>query len=258
MRKYVLVTVLAFAIHPSAAWTNPTASDSCASPEQASRFVEEFRHALVARDAVRLAALVDFPLRINREGQGSILLLDPIAFHAEFAEIFTDEWIHGVIASLHPLNCDGGPWETTKYAVGDGAAYVNEVEHDSGSTYRVKIINGWAPNNKANDFVDQAKFYCETKRHRILIDSVGHETTRYRAWNQPRNLFERPDLVLEGGEAESVGTGPCRHWQWNFENGNTSYSVGPLGCVNHETPDWAVGRVFVESAKGTILRDFCF
>lgn len=75
-------------------------------------------------------------------------------------------------------------------------------------------------------------FSCETAKHRIFIDSTDNNSYRYRSWNKPKAISEKPDVELIDQRAwRPQGTGVCSYTAWDFSRGNVNYLVfEPSGC----------------------------
>ncbi|QXW31446.1 hypothetical protein KXJ75_11025 [Aeromonas sanarellii] len=76
------------------------------------------------------------------------------------------------------------------------------------------------------------EFSCETAKHRILIDSTDNKSYRYRSWNKPKAISEKPDVELTDQRAwRPQGSGACSYTAWDFSRGNVNYLVfEPGGC----------------------------
>lgn len=88
-------------------------------------------------------------------------------------------------------------------------------------------------------------FTCSTEKHSIIITPDG-DGFLYRSWNNPKSTDDEPDMVVSGGALSVAGTGPCRHREWSFSNGNVIYSVDTnINCTESTPPDDATGGLYV-------------
>lgn len=74
-----------------------------------------------------------------------------------------------------------------------------------------------------------------------MIDSGPTGTVRYRAWNKPRFLPDRPDLEVAAGTVGVTGTGPCARTVWKFAKDDAEFAVSTLGCTSGSEPQGATG-----------------
>jgi hypothetical protein len=106
------------------------------------------------------------------------------------------------------------------------------------------------------------EFVCETDKHRIIVDASATGVGRYRAWNKPRPLTQKPDLELLNGKWSSEGSGPCRYDLFTFTNGKTQYEIGELpGCGAGDAdspPQSAIGQLEVVSGDKTESTSWCY
>lgn len=90
---------------------------------------------------------------------------------------------------------------------------------------------------------------CKTDKHQIIVDEGPSGVVRYRSWNKPRAITEKPDVQVASKSAVSVeGTGPCRHQVMSFRLGKYEYQIDDLkGCSEGEPPKGAVAQLFVNT-----------
>lgn len=89
-------------------------------------------------------------------------------------------------------------------------------------------------------------FLCKTSKHTVAINSLASGEYQYKAWNKPKSITEKPDLVLVGGKEITEGTGVCRHTRWDFDNNNVQYEVStPVACTESIPPENATGQLSV-------------
>jgi hypothetical protein len=89
------------------------------------------------------------------------------------------------------------------------------------------------------------EFVCKTTKHTIIVNQLSSGELRYRAWNKPKGIREKPDMLVRGGAETVEGTGPCRYALWSFTNGNVEYLVDTLGCTETVPPAGIIGRLSV-------------
>jgi len=181
-------------------------------------FDRDLRAALSAADPASTALLVEFPLRVNT-GHGSYSVNDPAILQARFQEAFSPAVRKAVLdQKTNDIFCN-----YTGVMYGNGAVWVELTK----AGYAIQTIN-LASSESAGAGVD---FVCRTEKHRILIDHIASADLRYRVWNRPRALAEKPDLEIAAGKKDVEGTGPCAHAIWTFTNGATTYSIDETGCA---------------------------
>lgn len=90
------------------------------------------------------------------------------------------------------------------------------------------------------------KFVCETSKHTVTINLLPSGKYQYTAWNKPKRITEKPDMVVVGGEEITEGTGVCRYTRWEFNNANVQYVVStPATCMEATPPPNATGQLSV-------------
>jgi hypothetical protein len=198
------------------------------------QFDRELRVALTRQDAMALAFLVRFPLRVNDKGS-AISIDDAEALRTHFQEVFTAA-VRKEILSIAPgtLDC-GAEGGTEGVGYGSGVIWVNA--NDRG--YAIWSVNRDAvpPFPKALSSAPKIKYVCQTETHRIVIDTVAGGDLRYRAWKKPRAVAGAPDLELTKGEGSFEGTHVCAVPIFTFKSGDATYRVeGGLGCWGDGEP----------------------
>lgn len=95
-----------------------------------------------------------------------------------------------------------------------------------------------------NGFAEQ-KFVCKTEKHTVVISLVS-DVYQYVAWNKPKSIKEKPDMVVSNGKETIEGTGPCTNTLWTFTKGNVQYVVStPAACTESQSPPNATGTLDV-------------
>ncbi|MGE8539149.1 MAG: hypothetical protein ACN6NI_07680 [Acinetobacter sp.] len=95
------------------------------------------------------------------------------------------------------------------------------------------------------------KFVCKTSTHTVLINPLSSGQYKYTAWNKPKNMADKPDLVIMRGKQLIEGTGACRYTRWEFNHGNTQYVLStPVTCTESIPPANAIGElsIFINDA----------
>ncbi len=90
------------------------------------------------------------------------------------------------------------------------------------------------------------QFVCKTSKHTVTVKLLPSGKYQYKAWNKPKNVNEKPDMVIAGGEEMVEGTGVCRYIRWEFTQGNVQYIVSrPVTCTEAIPPPNATGQLSV-------------
>lgn len=214
-------------------------------------FDHDLREAIEKQDAGKLALLVEFPLRVDEDGE-AIFIHDARSLEGHFEQIFTPEIRKTILSATHDdISCN---YAGIDY--GNGEVWVNVT--DKG--YFLMTVNlpstKTAPARKAQ----KVDLTCHTDQVRILIDSTKDGTARYRAWSIARSLYDAPDLEIERGEAAIEGTGPCAHRTWAFHTGKTAIHIEEPGCYGEvEPPRDAQAELSVKGDSQTEAKtSWCF
>ena len=205
-------------------------------------FDRELRYALANHNAGIMAVLVKTPLQVN-DDRGSYFLQDPKSLQLRFDEIFP--------SNLRETVLKGRPEELTCLA--DGVMYGagNVWIELTGQRYAVASVNVPNAGNRKGSPSINIEFACNADKRRVIVDTVGNNAPRYRAWTKPHSVLDKPDLEILDGRWESQGSGSCRYSMWTFRSNGVSYSLeGPGGCFEqgHEPPSNANGSLTVSVA----------
>lgn len=215
-------------------------------------FDKELRVALERQDPVALAFLVRFPLRVN-DAEGSISLNDPAALKSHFQEVFTPAVRKEILSQkISDLGCN-----VEGIGYGRGVIWVNASDQG----YAIWSVNRDSvppyPASRWNS--PKIDYVCETKTHRIVVDSLAGGILRYRSWNRPRPVTEAPDLEVARGNETFEGTDLCAVPIYTFKSGATVYRVaGGLGCTDDSTPKDATGQLEVIVSGQSSVDSWCF
>ena len=204
-------------------------------------FDRELRYALSKQDPMVMSLLVGFPLRVN-DGAGSILVNDATALQARFEDVFPPKIRSAVLDhKVESVSCNFGG---IMYGNGDLWVYVTE------QGYEVAAINLPRSQRKV-PVLPKLDFVCDAEKHRVVVDALPGRAYRYRAWDKPRSITERPDVEVSTGTKEYQGTGPCRHPIWTFADGDSEMVVSGLGCsaASNQPPAGARGTLDVSVTK---------
>lgn len=208
------------------------------------RFDSELRHALHHQDVTALAALADYPLRVNSPQGGTILIANPQALQARWAELFPDE-LRAAVLKTRPADV---ACLSQGIMYGHGVLWVQGQIQGKGISYRIHALN-LPETTPPKPFRDPPlAFVCETALHRIVIDEADPDSYRYRAWNKPRSLQGEPDMTVTAGRLSYDGRGLCATAQWQFPTGDTLYTVAARNACGAEVPEAARGQLRVTVA----------
>lgn len=214
-------------------------------------FDRELRAALKSGDAVAIAFLVRFPLRLNHADGSVTSLNNARALQTHFAELFPGPVVAAILAEpSDQLFCT---YDGVMY--GSGRLWVRSKD----DTFRIEVVN--LPKSRyrsAKESQPKVEFTCDAEKHRVVIDSTTPKAFRYRAWNKPHSPEEKPDMELHEGSKNVEGTSPCTHAVWTFTKGNVTYLVGELGCTERVPPKDAIGELEVSSGDTTLGHWWCF
>lgn len=218
------------------------------------RFDRDFRAALDRHDATAIALLAQFPLRVNFVDGSVIQLADAGTLQTQYDRVFTPALRDAVRnQAADDLVC--------KYS--DGIGYANGTVwiHPAGADDKqlrivaVNVPGGVHPPRKTGAI----GIACSTPQFRVVVDATNKpDLWRYRVWNLPRALSEKPDLELTGTR-DIQGTSPCTHASWQFKNANATYTINdPNGCGPDAPPKNATGSITVTVGDETKLEAWCF
>jgi hypothetical protein len=214
-------------------------------------FDRELRAALTKEDALALAFLVKFPLRVNAPG-GAYSLDDAQALQTHFQEVFSTSVRKAILDQ--PIDEIGCNIEGVMY--GQGVIWVNATKRG----YEIEVVNDEETLPALPKGSPQTKYICQTQTHRVVVDALADGALRYRAWNKPRAISEKPDLEILGGKDSFEGSDICAYPVWTFKNGQTAYRAeGALGCYGEvEPPKDATGRLVVTVPGKPDEEAWCF
>lgn len=223
-------------------------------------FDNSLREAVTGRNAAALAALVQYPVRLNYKNGGSAEVNDATTLRERYVASL---WpvLQKAVLGQQPgeLFCNA---EGVMY--GDGAVWVSPDSH--GQRFRITALNlpGSAPVQHAATAAvpGQAEsgyktlLTCDTNKFHIVIDAAADGQPRYRSWGSAHLPPAAPAMNLVGQES-SEGTGMCRHRIWQFRNGNTDYVVSEPGCTAGDVPANAKAQLEVAINGKTQLDSWC-
>lgn len=211
-------------------------------------FDRELRAAMSKQDAVAATFLVKHPLRIN-DDRGSFYLNDAASLQSRFQEVFPPTVRTTILNQpSETLFCNYGG-----IMYGSGIVWVNLT----GKRYAIETIN---VRPSAPPATAKIEFICETDKERIVIDTGASGSPRYRTWNKPRALTDKPNLDIPNGDQHFEGTGPCAHSRWRFTSGATKFVAEELGCFgdSNSPPKGAKGRLGVSFNDNPQTSLWCF
>jgi hypothetical protein len=264
MRRSILFFALGAFVFASAMLAqNANLSDPCNAKTEGSKnflsfdqFDKELRSALNWQDALALAFLVNFPLRVNEATGGTISIDDAAALKTHFQEVFNPAVRNEILSEKNDhVGC-----MTEGIMYGRGVIWVNASERG----YAIEVVNRDAiPPFKMNNWNTPAiKYICQTQTHRIVVDTVKGGDLRYRAWNKPRPLTEAPDLEISTGDGTFEGSNVCAVPIYTFKKGAAVYRVeGGLGCFGDNEPGPpkdATGQLIVTVKDKPAVEAWCY
>jgi hypothetical protein len=89
-------------------------------------------------------------------------------------------------------------------------------------------------------------FICNTKKHRIIVAKQAENVYRYRSWNLPKTVTDKPDMeILQEGELSALGSGVCRHNEFTFNTGNAKITIDDSTCTEADAPKNVVGSLWI-------------
>ncbi|WP_143136761.1 hypothetical protein [Burkholderia ubonensis] len=103
-------------------------------------------------------------------------------------------------------------------------------------------------------FANEIVQTCKTPKHTVIVDQISQNKHRYRAWNRPKNIQEKPDLELTSGTSGAMGSGACDIEIYPFKKGTLEINVNKgVSCSESasEVPENLIGALYV-SIKGDI------
>jgi hypothetical protein len=191
---------------------------------------------------------------VSGPGRGSISINNPQALQERFDEIFPE---YVKTAVLRTVRSDVG-CSFAGVIYGNGEIWVDPDVADGVLEYWIDSVNLSPKSLNSTTLVHRLlDFVCDTPKHRILIDSDKQIQYRYRAWNKPKAISEPPDMEIDAGKLEMLGTGPCLHTEWKFTKGKTTFTVSELGCTNGSEPTGTHGFLTVEIDGAMKQELFC-
>lgn len=78
-------------------------------------------------------------------------------------------------------------------------------------------------NNSFESIFKKSILFCQNEKFTIKIDMLENEKYTYTCWNEPKTIYDKPDLVLENGKAEKQGTMGGYHFI--FKNNDWDYII---------------------------------
>lgn len=214
-------------------------------------FAAELRAAIASADPVALAPLVSFPLRINYPDGSATSLVNPRALQVHFDLVFSPE-VRKAIVEPDP---EGFIHRSSGIGIGNGVVWAELVGSGEGERYRIFAVN--LPGSRPRSREPELVFVCDAAAHRVVVDTVA-DALRYRSWNRPKSLTEKPDLEIVGGIATMSGTTPCTASTWTFARGETQYAIEEVGCGEGGDDGSAIAELIVTSSDRQIASWWCY
>ena len=252
-RYLPLALVLLFPMHPAFAGDTKL-GDSCdlkdvfavSDKKGFMGFDAELRDALKSRDVAALALLINFPLKVGSPDGTSISINDATTLQYRFDQAFPQAVREAVLDQDPSEFFCKEDW--LMYSSRHAAVDVEQVDVGSAKEFRVSSISLMdAGTGKLPAGAHRIEFICHTPKYRILVDSVGGDKARYRAWIKPHPISGKPDMEIGTGTSDVEGSGMCGRDVWTFKNGKAQYEVAELGCTDGSEPKGSVGSVAIST-----------
>ncbi len=204
------------------------------------RFDKELRAALSRQDVAAIALLVSFPLGVNYRDGTKISIDNVKGLQTRFAEVFPPRVRSAILnQKLSDIFC-----KDTGIMYGRGEVWIRADAAVARGHYRMTTINLPPPNGRWVPYKQIGlQFVCETEEHRVVIDADASGKLRYRSWNQPRAITDKPDVEITSGKLSFEGSDPCTHAIWTFQKGKTQFSLSELGCTDGSEPKGSTGEL---------------
>lgn len=218
------------------------------------RFDKELHTAMSRQDVAAVALLVKFPLPINYPDGSTVLIGNVKALQTRFAEVFPLTVRSAVLnQKTHEIFCkDKG------LMYGRGELWVRVVDTHANERYRIFAINlPPVSGNRAPYKRTALQFVCDAEAYRVVVDTERSGGLRYRAWNQPRELTNKPDIEIITGTGSLEGSGVCTHAIWTFKKGTSQFTVSELGCTDGSEPAGTSGELVVSIDGDVQQRSWC-
>lgn len=220
-------------------------------------FDTTFRISLKNNDPATLVSVVEFPLRLNYAPGVSVSIDTPATLQAKFQEAFPLK-VRDAVLNEDSTQVSCG-YDGVSYA--NGTVWVEDLgESTATANYFVIVVNlPQDPNAKLPSRKGRVDFVCNTGKHHIVVDEPEADKPRYRSWDTPHTVADKPDMQIDVGLYDYQGTGLCGHDVWEFKKGDIEFDVSGLGCYedSSEPPSGAKGELLI-LIKGDIKqRDWC-
>lgn len=200
-------------------------------------FDRELRIALSEQNPTATAVLTRFPFRVNYPDGSSILLTNAQALITRFAEIFPPKVRSAILDQKEPkvmgekgvMYGRGVLWVKKMWQT----PYSEQSEAVKILTYGIDVVNLPDKGTEIKNRSSMLEFTCNTMKHRVVIDSDATGKVRYRSWNKPHFVTDKPDMDISPGVRDILGTAPCSIYQWKFRKGDAEFVVeecGLCGC----------------------------
>lgn len=217
-------------------------------------FDSDLRKALESLNMEQLSTMIKYPLRITGTEWGAIAIADPNSLRDNYSRIFTKEVVNSVLKTIPSgiiSSSDGIHYTDSRNS--NVSVGVIALTVDKKLAYKIDSINlPLTAGRKHSKDEEGVRYQCETKKHMILIDSMHNNLYRYRSWNKPRKVTEKPDVEIKDPKAwRPQGTGACSYILWDFSRGNVSYQIDEGSpCGEQSAPDKKGSvRVYIGGAE---------
>jgi len=217
------------------------------------KFDAELRQALKSGNAEKVAFLVSYPLTVYGPEWGKTSIEDAAALQQNYSKIFTKEVVDSVLnEDLKDLfsNTDGIRYFHDQMRQASIAVW---ALGEDAPVYKINSVYLPTDNEdaKAASNEPEIQFQCETKKHQIIIDYLPNKSYRYRSWNKPKSVNEKPNMELSDPKAyEPQGHGICGYDMWVFTTGDTKFRIdGAGGCGESTEPSKGYLQVLINDEE---------
>ena len=205
------------------------------------RYLAALRTAASTKDPDAMARLVIFPLQVN--ASPAYTVNNAVDLRQRFSTIFDDDMLKAIaVQKPDDVFCN-----SQGVMLGNGEAWIDQ----EGDRIGIVVVNSTEVNvatEKAKGSVNGPAMECKTSKHLVIVDETGSPGVfRYRSWNRPKPMTDKPDMEVASGSKGVEGTGPCRYTEFRFTKGNVAFVVNDdLACTGEEPPPiGSTGRLLV-------------
>jgi hypothetical protein len=171
------------------------------------------------------------------------VLYAPILFDSSFkikllsyndSDVFEHHGYYGLV---------GGPFSGDIWM--DENGMIRSINYHSDAELKLQAKLTHKIQNKIYPSVKMWKeniYVCETIKFLIRVDLLDNDEFRYVAWNKPKTITEKPDLILSQGVQEFQGT--MGGVTYTFSNGQYYYQIDQRDMAESEDQIGLFLRIF--------------